>query len=61
MLGGGASRDVSNSSGSIRSLKSPGKIEMDNREGAESMAVVYIRINASWMADVEDIIHALTK
>ena len=48
------SRGASNSSSSIGSLKSPGKLEIDTRDGAESIAIVKTRKNASWMVDVED-------
>ena len=38
MHGGWASRGALNSSGSIGWLKSPEKLEMDTRDGAESIA-----------------------
>ena len=53
MLGGVRSPGATISSGLIGSLKSPGKIEIDAREGSKSIAVIYTRINASWVVDVE--------
>jgi hypothetical protein len=59
MLGGWASRGASNSSGSIGSLKSPGKFKINTRDGAESIAVVKMRKNASWVVNVEDLLNII--